>query len=130
MVAAKLVDAMSRLPGFAGENADARKAYTQALLKDHEGNTEIWIDIEESQWPAEWHGKYKRPVVRLVRNLYGHPLAGLWWEKHADTRIRQCGFQKVNGWECLYDHPKKMAYLSVYVDDLKLACPQSQLKGI
>ena len=66
MVAAKLVDAMARLPGFIGGNADARKAYTQALLKDHEGNTETWIEIEESQWPASWysteHGT-ARPVA-------------------------------------------------------------------
>ena len=69
MVASKLVDAMARLPGYIGENADARKAYTQALLKDHEGSTETWIEIEESQWPKEWKGKYIRPVVRLLRNL-------------------------------------------------------------
>ena len=26
----------------------------------------------------------------------------------------------MQGWECLYRHPKKQAFLSVYVDDLKL----------
>ena len=125
MVAAKLLDALSRMPDYDGENADAFKAYTQALPADFEGDTETWVELPQDRWPKEWFRadgscKYTRPVVRLLRNLYGHPLAGLWCEKHCHSKILECGYEKVQGWECLYRHPEKRACLSVYVDDLKL----------
>ena len=86
MTAGKLLDAIARLPGYQGQNADAFKAYTQALLADFEGDTETWIELPQDRWPDVWfhdgagrsRPKYHRPVVRLLRNLYGHPLAGLW----------------------------------------------------
>ena len=80
MICAKFLDAISRLPGYCGQESDAQKAYTQAHLKDHEGNTETWIEMPKDQWPDSWH-EIERPVVRLLRNLYGHPLAGLYWGK-------------------------------------------------
>ena len=39
MTAGKLQDAIARLPGYTGQNADAFKAYTQALLAEFEGDT-------------------------------------------------------------------------------------------
>ena len=38
---AKLLDAIARIPGNAGEDSDAQKAYTQALLSDFEENTDL-----------------------------------------------------------------------------------------
>ena len=64
-----------------GEDADAIGAYTQALL----GGPKKWITIPKEYWPPEWHGKYTEPVVLLKRNLYGHPLAGLFWQRHCQT---------------------------------------------
>ena len=104
MICAKFLDALARLPGYSGEDSDACKAYTQAFLKDFEGDTETWIELPMDQWPKEWKGRYQKPVVRLLRNLYGHPLAGLYWEKHCDRAIRQCGFQPVHGWELSLIH--------------------------
>ena len=77
-------------------------------------------------WPKEWHGKYDakgpgRPVVRLTLSLYGHPKAGLYWEKHCKKTILAAGFKPVQGWECLYKHPVKKLFLSIYVDDFKMA---------
>ena len=74
------------MPGFDGENADAFKPYTQALLADFEGDTETWIELPRDRWPDNcFHDGskrtnpiYVRPAVRLLRKLYGHPLAGLW----------------------------------------------------
>ena len=63
----------------------------------------------------------ENPVCPLQRNLYGHPLAGLIWEKHCQKSILAAGFQKVPGWECLFHHPEKGLYLSVYVDDFRMA---------
>ena len=45
------------------------------------------------------------PVVLLERNLYGHLLAGLLWERQFEKLLLE------HSWECL----------SVYVDDIKLA---------
>ena len=54
------------------------------------------------------------PVVPLERNLYGHPFAGLVWEK-------------VPNWECLFVNREKGLSLSVYVDDIKLAGKKQNL---
>ena len=82
VAAAKVVDAVSLLPGCSGQTADGLKAYTQSLLYNSEpgdkGHIETWIFLPKDQWPASWHGKYRNPVVPLRLNLYGHPLAGLY----------------------------------------------------
>ena len=53
---AKAMDVIVRLPDCASQTADAVFADTQ-------------VNVEED------------PVVPLERNLYGHPLAGLLWER-------------------------------------------------
>ena len=60
------------------------------------------------------------PVVPLERNLYGHPLAGLLWERQFEKIPLQHGWEKVLNWECLFVHRVKGLFLSVYVDDIKL----------
>ena len=84
-----------------GQEADAVSAYTQAKL----GGPPTWITIPYEYWPASWRSKYKwedKLVVRLVLNLYGHPLVGLYWERHC---------QLVKGWECLYFHAADRLFL-------------------
>ena len=61
------------------------------------------------------------PVVLLERNQYGHPLAGLLWERQFGEILLKCGWKKVSYWECLFEHLEKGLFLSVYVDDIKLA---------
>ena len=62
------------------------------------------------------------PVVPLERNLYGHPLAGLLWERrHFEKILLKYGWEKVSTWECLFAHREKGLFLSVYADDIKLA---------
>ena len=41
---------------------------------------DIWIRLPRHKWPKSW-SSIADPVVPLERNLYGHPLAGLLWEK-------------------------------------------------
>ena len=53
--------------------------------------------------------------------MHGHPLAGLLWEKGSHEKIIKAGFEKVLGWECLFVHKQQQLFLSVYVDDFKLA---------
>ena len=61
------------------------------------------------------------PVVPLERNLFGHPLAGLLWERQFEKILLKHGWEKVSSWECLFVHREKGLFLSVYVDDIKLA---------
>ena len=61
------------------------------------------------------------PVVPLERNLYGHLLAGLLWERQFEKILLKHGWEKIPDWECLFVHREKGLVLSVYVFDMKLA---------
>ena len=61
------------------------------------------------------------PVVPLERNLYGHPLARLLWERQIEKIPLIHGREKIPNWECLPVHREKRLFLSVYVDDITLA---------
>ena len=88
MTAAKVMDILSRLPGCAGQAADAVSAYTQVKMEDAHKLLKIpksecpgiWILLPKHKWPKSW-SSMEDPVVPLQRNLYGHPLAGLLWER-------------------------------------------------
>ena len=67
------------------------------------------------------------PVVPLERNLYGHPLTGLLWERQFEKILLQHGWEKVFNWECLFVHREKGLFLSVHVDDIKLAGKKQNL---
>ena len=71
--AAKILDAIARLPGNDGQDSDASGAYTQAELK----GTETWVRLPRDRWAKSWGNKYEKPVVKLRLALYGHPLACL-----------------------------------------------------
>ena len=53
-------------------------------------------------------------MVPLERNLYGHQLAAVLSE-------RQLNEVRVPNWERMFVHRKQVLFLSVYVDDIKLA---------
>ena len=61
------------------------------------------------------------PVVPLERNLYGHPLAGLLWERQFEKILLKHGWEKIPNWVCLFVHRENGLFLSVHVDDMKLA---------
>ena len=108
--------------------ADAISAYTQAKMEDapkwfripKSECPDIWIRLPQHKWPKSW-SSVGDPVVPLVRNLYVHPLAGLLWERHFEKILLQHDWEKVSKWECLSVHREKGLFLSVYVEDIKLA---------
>ena len=61
------------------------------------------------------------PVVPLERNLYGYSLAGLLFERRFEKVLFEHGLEKVPEWECLFVDREERLFLSVYVDDIKLA---------
>ena len=93
MTAAKVMDIISRLPG-----CDAVSAYTQVkmedvpkLLKIPESECpDMWIRLPRHKWPQSW-SSMEDPVVLLERHLYGHPLAGLLWERQFEKILLKYG---------------------------------------
>ena len=41
---------------------------------------DLWMRLPKHKWPKSWNN-IEDPVVPLERNLHGHPLAGLLWER-------------------------------------------------
>ena len=71
---------------------------------------DIWIRLPRHKWPKSWSG-VEDPVVLLERNLCGHLLAGLLWERHFEKILLQHGREKVSTWECLFVHREKGLFL-------------------
>ena len=128
MTAAKVMDVISRLPGCAGQAADAVSTHTQVKTEDAQ---KLWkipklecpdfsIRLPRHKWPKSW-SSMEDPGVPLERNLYGHPLAGQLWERQFEKILLKHGWEKIPNWECLFVHREKGLFLSVYVDDIKLA---------
>ena len=75
MTAAKVMDVISRLPGCAGQAADAVSAYTQVKMEDAPSLLkipksecpDIWIRLPKHKWPKSW-SSMEDPVVPLERN--------------------------------------------------------------
>ena len=123
--ASRWADFYGCLPGHNVKLADAIQAYIQATLT----GPPCWVELPEDAWPDDVNfRKFRRPVVRLVKALYGHPDSGTMWEQHCDRKVRELDFVPVGEeWPSMYFHKKLQLLLVIYVDDLKLAGPEENL---
>ena len=120
MTAAKVMDIISRLPSCDGQAADAVSAYTQVKMEDahkllkipKSECPDIWIRLPRHKWPKSW-SSMEDPVVPLERNLYGHPLARLLWERQFEKILLNYGWEKIPNWECLFVIVKKVILICV-----------------
>ena len=122
MTAAKVMAIISRLPGCAGQAADAVSAETQVKMEDAPKLLkcpDIWIRLPRHKWPKSW-SSMEDPVVPLERNQYGHPWTGLLWERQFQKILLKYGWEQISNWECFFVHSEKRLLSSVYVDDIKL----------
>ena len=127
MTAAKIMDDIARLPFCERQPADAVPAYTQVILDDDpkllkipkSECPDVWKRLPRHKWPKSWE-KMEDPMVLLERNLYGHPVAGLLWERQFEQSSLELGWEKIPNWECMFAHRKQGLFLSVYVDDIKM----------
>ena len=118
MTAAKVIDVIARRPGCAGPAADEVSAYTQVKMEDAPSIMkipksecpEIWIRPPRHKWPKSW-SSMEDPVVPLERNLYGHPLAGLLWQRQFEKVLLEHGCGKVTKWECFFVNREKRTIL-------------------
>ena len=115
MTAAKVMGIISRLPGCAGQAADAVSAYTQVKMEDapkflkipKSECPDIWIRVPRHKWPKSWSST-EDPVVPHERNFFGHPLAGLLWERQFQKILLKNCWEKVSNWECFFVHREKI----------------------
>ena len=78
---------------------------------------DFWIRLPRHKWLKSW-SNIEDPVL-LDRKLYGHPLAGLLWEREFGEILLGPGWEKVPNRECLFVHRNQGLFLSVY-DDIKI----------
>ena len=106
MEAGKNADCIGCFAGHTCEQADAEQAYIQAELK----GDPTWVLLPEEIWTDEWKELYKgrRPIVQMVKALYGHPDAGTYWEQHLHKALLRSGFEAIDksSWPSCYIHPK------------------------
>ena len=106
MMAAKVMDIISRLLGCDGQAADAVSAYTEVKMEDAPTSLkipksecrDIWIpSTQDTNGPNL--GQTLKTQSFTERNLYGHPLAGLLWERQFEKILLKYGWEKVPNWE-------------------------------
>ena len=80
---------------------------------------DIWIRLPRHKWPKSW-SSMEDPVVPLERNLYGHLLAGLLWERQFEKILLKHGWEKrfQIGNVSLYIVKKDFSYLCVWMKKL------------
>ena len=99
MEASRACDCHGCIDGNDIEQADVEQAYVQALLE----GPETWVQIPREWWPDSWYNadgtdRYHKPVVQLLRALYGHPDAGTFWERHCNSHCMSVGFVPIPDW--------------------------------
>jgi len=120
--AAMLTAAMH--PEGTAESADAEAFYLQAPLK----GTAKWGRLPKRLWPQHWHGKYKDPVIRIDKAIYGLERSQHDSGSYLHTRLLQDGWMALadyESWGCVYRRGEVV--LVVYVDDFLGIGPKSAL---
>ena len=67
-------------------------------------------------------------MVPLERNLNGHPLAGLFWEREFEKVLLKYCWETVPNWECLCVNQEKRLFLSVYADGVKMTGKKQNIR--
>ena len=96
------------------------------IVQNSEVRLSRYLDTSTKTHMATTWSSMEDPVVPLERNLYGHPLAGLLWERRFEKILLKYGWEKFSNKE-LFVHREKGLFLSVYVDDIKLAGKKQNL---
>ena len=123
------MDVIARLPGCGRQAAHAISTYTQVKMEEVRMSRYLDTPTETHKWPKSW-SSMEDPVIPLERNLYGHPLAGLLWERQFEKILLKRSREKAPHRECLFVNQEKGLFLSVYVDDIKVARKKQNLDSM
>ena len=125
MTAAKVMDIIFRLPGCDGQAADAVSAYTQVKMEDAR-NSEVFHDTDGQnhgqKLRTQWFRSNEYCTDILLQDYCGR--------KKGREHFIGTGMGKVSNWEYLFVHRKKGLFLSVYVDDVKMAGKMQKMTPI
>ena len=84
-------------------------------------NVQIFVFVYRST-NGRNHGPKWKIRLFLLSEIFTVTLwQGPLWERQFEKIILEHGWGKVPNWECLFVHRQKGFFLSVYVDDIKLA---------
>ena len=128
MTAAKVMDVAARLPGCAGQSSRrsisirSSKNERRSKIAEKYQNQNVqtfWIRLPRHKRPTSW-SSIEDLVVARERNLY-HPLACFLCERHFEMVLLGRGWAKGSNCECPFVHRTQGFFLSVYVDDIKMA---------
>ena len=124
MSVAKVMDIISRLPGCAGQAADAVSAFTQVKMKDAPKLLKIpksecpdmWIRLTRHEWPKSWSSMDSTQSFLLSEICMGHPLAGLLGERQFEKILLKYGWRKfLIGNASSYTWKKDYSYLCMWM---------------
>ena len=95
---------------------------------------DFWIRLPRHKWPKS-RSNTKIQWVPLKRNLHGHPLAGLLWERQfEEVLLLELGWVKAPTWECLLVNRKTRIILigvrTTFKNDWKKAEFESHVEEI
>jgi hypothetical protein len=103
------------------ESADVNLAFLYGETPGHQ-----WIYMRR---PSGLTDVDMPPIVRLLKSIYGLPMASAKFREHSDTTLRNMGFIPTVSDPRIYVkfyHDGTRAYISVHVDDLGIAASNMQ----
>ena len=135
MTAAKVMDIISRLPGCVGQAADAVSAYTQVKMEDAPKLLKIpKSDVQTFGFvyhdtSGQNHGPVWKTQPFLLNEIC---MVILWQDYYGKGNLRKSYWDTVGkkfriGNVSFFVHREKGLFLSVYVDDIKLAGKKQNL---
>eukprot|EP00435_Cladocopium_sp_Y103_P060485 s1600_g22.t1 len=105
--------------GCKSSQSDVIKAYTQSYLQTQ---VPTWVELPSELTPPEF-AHIKRPCVKLIRALYGHPEAGWHWDKRFREVMELMGGTHLSNFQSSYWFSDSKMLLTLYVDDMVLSGP-------
>lgn len=99
--------------------SDAVQAFLQAPIEE-----QTWVIVPYELWLKEWkYPKDVKLVVRLLRSLYGQPLAGKLWQAFLSDKLKETGGIESELYPSNWFFRRKghTLLLNIHVDDLALS---------
>ena len=112
----RLAVAVGAQPGNKSVVLDATNAFPQVDLT----GPATYLLLPDDERPEGWD-KYRTPVVRIRKALYGDPRSGHDWTNNVTRKMRAKGYEPVESWPSLYT--KNKVLVAVYVDDFTVSGP-------
>ena len=82
-----------------------------------------WVVLPKELWLKEWHGRFRRVAVRLIKALYKHPQAPALWQAH----FKRILAKPVEGFPSVLSVPSLGVIVSIYVHDILAAGKPNEL---